>query len=329
MTETGGPRARDSVDKPLRAALERLRLEGAIFFRAEFTEGWGFESPEGADSARLLHPGAERVILFHVVAGGRCWVSLADGVRHWASGGHVIVLPYGDRHTMGGVEAAECVPFETLIAPPPWAEIPVIHHGQGGGRTDLVCGCLHSEDPLFDPELRALPPAFVARPPAGPAAGWVDATVAYALEESSQGRAEPTSTRLPELLLIEVFRLHLATAPAVERGWVAALRDPVLAPAMALLHAAPEQKWTVPELARGAAASRSVLDDRFRQVLGRSPIRYLTEWRMHVAKEMLATTDLAIVEVARRVGYEAEEAFSRAFKRTLGRSPSSWRAARS
>jgi transcriptional regulator GlxA family with amidase domain len=73
--------------------------------------------------------------------------------------------------------------------------------------------------------------------------------------------------------------------------------------------------------------SRSLLDERFRAALGRSPIRYLTEWRMHVAKELLATTTLAVSAVARRVGYDSEEAFSRAFKRALGRSPAHWRAA--
>ena len=89
----------------------------------------------------------------------------------------------------------------------------------------------------------------------------------------------------------------------------------MLAPALSLLHGAPERKWTVAELAVGAAVSRSLLDERFRQVLGRSPIRYLTEWRMHLAEELLATTDLGVAAIARRVGYESEEAFSRAFKR--------------
>ncbi len=81
------------------------------------------------------------------------------------------------------------------------------------------------------------------------------------------------STRLPELLLVEVLRLHLATAPAIERGWIAALRDPVLAPALARLHAASAYRWTVAELAASASVSRSLLDKRFRKVLGRSPIR--------------------------------------------------------
>jgi AraC-like DNA-binding protein len=74
--------------------------------------------------------------------------------------------------------------------------------------------------------------------------------------------------------------------------------------------------------------SRFLLDDRFRHVLGRSPIRYLTEWRMHVAEELLASTDLGVAQIARRVGYDSEEAFSRVFKRANGSAPSSWRASR-
>ena len=78
-----------------------------------------------------------------------------------------------------------------------------------------------------------------------------------------------------------------------------------------------------------AGVSRSLLDDRFRQVLGCSPIRYLTDWRMHVAQDLLRSTDLGVVGVAHRVGYHAEEAFSRAFKRSVGSSPGSWRMANS
>ena len=115
----------------------------------------------------------------------------------------------------------------------------------------------------------------------------------------------------------------------MDHGWLAALRDPVLAPALALVHGAPERKWTVGDLAAGAAVSRSLLDERFRAILGRSPIRYLTEWRMHLAEDLLATSDLGVLAVARRVGYDSEEAFSRAFKRAAGLPPSHWRAARS
>jgi AraC-like DNA-binding protein len=132
-------------------------------------------------------------------------------------------------------------------------------------------------------------------------------------------------TRLPEMLLVEVLHIHLASAPAADDGWLAALADPILRPALAVLHNAPAEHWTVGSLARECAVSRSVLDARFREVLGRSPIRYLTDWRMHLAEDLLATTDLGVASVAHRVGYDAEEAFSRAFKRAHGDSPSKWR----
>lgn len=169
----------------------------------------------------------------------------------------------------------------------------------------------------------------MVRPPPGPARTWFDASIAYALEESSgQGRGI-RSTKLPELLLIEVVRLHLANAPSAERGWLAALRDPVLAPAMRAIHTAPQRKWTVADLAMEAAVSRSLLDDRFRDVLGLLPIRYVNEWRMRVAQDLLANTEVTVAAIARCVGYDSEEPFSRAFKRAHGQSPSLWRAGRS
>ena len=342
MSTTGsfGPRRAGSSSTLLQAALEQLRLEGAIFFRSELTEAFAFESTPLA-VAGALHPGAQRLILFHIVARGSCWVAAADGERHWAAEGDVIVLPYGDQHTIGGAAPADVVPIMALLDPPPWETMPHLRHGGGGDRTDLVCGYLHSEDPLFDPAMRVFPPAFVVRLPSA-AAAWVQASIQYALEDQSPredqsslekgsraaSRVSLISTRLPELVLIEVLDAHLATAPAADQGLIAALHDPVLAPAVALLHSSPARRWTVADLASSAAVSRSLLDERFRQVLGRSPIRYLTEWRMHLADELLATTDTGVVAIAHRVGYESEEAFSRAFKRARGLSPSHWRAAR-
>jgi len=312
----------------LQSALERLRLEGAVFLRAEYREPWAYESLTARETAKILRPDSDRVILFHVVASGTCWVAVDDGDKHWARRGDVIVLPYGDQHRMGGVQNAGLVSISTFLQMPPWRQMPVIRHGADGELTDVVCGYLHSRDPLFDPGLRVFPPVLVVRPPDGPAADWVRANVAYALEHTEAAPSSPgiVMSRLPELLLVEVLRLHLASAPAADQGWLAALNDPVLQPAMSLLHSAPERRWTVTTLAREAAVSRSVLDARFRDVLGRSPIRYVTEWRMHIAEDLLATTDLGVGVVARRVGYDAEEAFSRAFKRAHGESPSVWRA---
>jgi AraC-like DNA-binding protein len=308
-------------------ALARLRLEGAIYLRAEYSERWALADQGGPMFAGMMHPGAERLILFHVVASGRCWVSTPDGERYWANAGEVIVLPYGDAFGMGGAEPVDPVSIMSVVPPPPWTEMPIVRHGEGGTRTDIVCGFLYSEDPLFDPALKAFPPAFVVRPPSGPARSWFDASIAYALEETSGGGGIRT-TKLPEMLLIEVLRLHLANAPASQQGWLAALRDPLLAPAMTAIHSAPERKWTVADLATEAAVSRSSLDGRFREVLGLPPMRYVNEWRMRVAQGLLSTTEATVAAIARRVGYDSEEAFSRAFKRAHGQSPSMWRGER-
>jgi AraC-like DNA-binding protein len=313
---------------PLRAALQNLRLDGAIFFRAEFTENWAFRSPL-KDLTQALRPGAKSMILFHIVAAERCWISTPGGERHWANRGDVIVLPYGDDYLMGGPEPADVVPIMTLMTRPPWDTMPVLAHGAGGNRTDIVCGHMYSDDPLFDPGMRAFPPVFVVRVPDGPAARWVASSINYALAVTTESLpAPPESTRLPELLLTEVLRIHLETAPMVEHGWIAALHDRVLAPAMVALHAEPERKWTVPELASAAMVSRSVLDQRFREILRQSPIKYLTQWRMHLADDLLQTTDLSVSVISRRIGYESEEAFSRAFRRSHGDSPGAWRSAR-
>jgi len=311
------------------SALEQLRLDGALFFRSELTEPFEFESSPLA-LADALVPGADRLTLFHIVASGSCWIAVDDGVRHWADEGDVIVMPYADHYAMGGEGPTESVSILSLLEPLPWAVIPLLRHGGGGRRTEIVCGYMHSSDPLFDPAMRALPSVFVVRLSSGPASRWVRASIDYALAGAmppSNLSARAIDTRLPELVLTEVLRVHLATAPSIDHGWLAALHDPILAPALAALHRDPVRRWTVAELAAHVGASRSSLDDRFRQVLGQSPIRYLTAWRIHLAADLLVTTELSVFTIARRVGYDSEEAFSRAFKRHRGVAPSHWRAA--
>lgn len=312
---------------PLDAALARLRLDGAIFLLGEYSESWAYQSMPPADAAVLLAPGAPHMILFHLVASGRCWIEAGGGERLWADAGDVIVIPYNDEHRMGGVGEAALVPITTLIDPPPWQRMPVIRHGGGGSLTSVVCGYLTCDDPLFDPRLRALPPTFVVTPPEGPAREWVRASIDLALSQTAAIRADrlATPTGVPELLLREVLRLHLASAPSAQDGWMNAIRDPVVAPALAAIHASPDRKWTLFDLAREANVSVSLLDQRFRETLGLAPIRYLAGWRMHLAQDLLRSSGLGVAAVARRIGYESEEAFSRAFKRRHGLSPSAWR----
>ena len=167
-------------------------------------------------------------------------------------------------------------------------------------------GHLHSKDTLFDPAMRALPPVFVVRVPDGPAARWVASQHQLRARRHHRFAARAAVIdEAAELLLTEVLRLHLATAPMAEHGWIAALQDQVLAPAMAQLHAAPQRKWTIRRTGqhrgRFPLGARPTLP---RCPRGRSPIRYLTEWRMRLADDLLRTTQLSVSAIARRVGYE-------------------------
>jgi AraC-like DNA-binding protein len=313
------------ADVTLAATLDQMRLNGAIFFRAELTDAFAFESAPLAFADRIV-PDPDRLIVFHIVVTGECWVTTDGAEPQWAQAGDVIVMPYGDRYVMGGRTPVTPTPLE-LPGPPPWKSIPLARVGGGGPRTEVVCGYLHSAHPLFDPVLRALPAAFVVRPPVR-AAAWVRASVDYAMDARPDAEAVPAAERLPELVLTEVLRVHLATAPTANHGWLAALGDPVLAPALALIHGQPGHNWSVTELATRTHVSRSQLDGRFRQLLGLSPIRYLTLWRMRLARDWVTTTDLTVGAIGRKVGYQSEEAFSRAFKREHGVPPSRLRSRR-
>ncbi len=307
--------------------LDLVRLGGAIFLHSDFREPWAYTSPPGQDLAATVLPGTKSLCLFHIIGRGHCQIALERDGRPFAlREGDVVVMPYGDAHTIGAPPGTPPVSIFDLLPLPPWSTFPTIDHGGDGEHTVVVCGYLGGDALLFDPVLRALPPLFVVHPPAGPAATWVAASVEYAVMASqSFSRASRMTQRLPELLFTEVLRLYLESGDAKVSGWLAALRDPVVGRALALLHADPARTWTVPDLARGVAASRTVLVERFRDLLGRPPIRYLTEWRLSLASGLLRTTQLGVAEIASQVGYESVEAFSRAFKRELGRAPAHWR----
>lgn len=306
--------------------LSRIRLSGAIFLRGEYTAPWAFDSPEAGDLVDLLAPGAQRLILFHIVREGEAWVG-ALGERIDLEPGDLAVLPHANRHLMGSRPGrAEPIPIADLLPPPPWQGVPVCRFDGGGVNTGVVCGYLKCDELLFNSFMRRLPAVFRVRPPEGPSSDLIRACLNYALDERSHPRngAAPLMTRMPELLLIEALRLYSEDS-ASDTGWLAAISDPVVGRALVLLHAEPARRWTVEELACRAATSRSVLDERFRKLLGQPPMRYLTEWRMQIAADMLKDTSAKLAAIAHTVGYGSEEAFGRAFQRHLGVSPGHWR----
>jgi AraC-like DNA-binding protein len=147
------------------------------------------------------------------------------------------------------------------------------------------------------------------------------------VEESRAQRvgADSVLTRLAELMFVEVLRRYIESLPPEQRGWLAGLRDDVVGRGLGLLHSAPAHPWTLDELASRVATSRSAFADRFTALLGQPPMQYLAQWRMQLAAGRLATGNAKVATVAEEVGYESEEAFSRAFKRLMGVSPAAWR----
>jgi transcriptional regulator GlxA family with amidase domain len=131
--------------------------------------------------------------------------------------------------------------------------------------------------------------------------------------------------KLSELMFIEVVRRYLEALPPEQAGWLAGLRDPFVGKALSLMHGAPAQDWMIEELAKQVGLSRSVLADRFSDLVGMPPMQYLANWRMQIATSLLSAGKTNIATVAAETGYSSEAAFSRAFKKMVGVPPSEWR----
>ncbi|MEO8756935.1 MAG: AraC family transcriptional regulator [Devosia sp.] len=199
----------------------------------------------------------------------------------------------------------------------------MLSYGGGGDLTQMVCGYFSCDELLFNSFLRSLPPVIKVRP-TGATASLFEAGLAYALEDGELCGGVTTTRRVPEMLLVEALRLYSEQSEA-PTGWLAAIGDTLVSRALKLIHDEPARDWNVDELARQSHTSRSVLGERFRALLGQSPIRYLVEWRMQLAAEPLRATDLRLAAVADRTGYGSEAAFSRAFRRHVGQAPAEWR----
>src|SRR5262249_24191370 len=149
---------------------------------------------------------------------------------------------------------------------------------------------------------------------------WLESALRYSLDGAidTQPGGSVVMAKLAEMLFIEAVRRYVDAQPAEEQGWLAGLRDPHVGRALALMHEQPAHCWTIEELGREVAMSRSSLALRFTQVLGQSPMAYLASWRMRLAARMLADEERPIIRIAEETGYESESAFNRAFKRAFG-----------
>lgn len=158
---------------------------------------------------------------------------------------------------------------------------------------------------------------------------WLEANLQFVASEMASGLpgAQTVVSRLADILFVQAIRAYLAESGARSKGWLRGLLDPQIGHALALMHQRPEAPWTVQSLAADVGMSRSAFAARFTDLVEESPLVYLTRWRMSRASTLLRGTS-GIAEVATKVGYDAESAFSKAFKRWMGKAPGAYRRAR-
>jgi transcriptional regulator GlxA family with amidase domain len=175
--------------------------------------------------------------------------------------------------------------------------------------------------------LGGLPPVFKVNIRNDHAGQWLEDSLKFSAGEASAQRAgsEAVLARLSEALFVETVRRYMSELPPQQTGWLAGARDPGVGTALAHLHRAPEQPWTIASLAQEVGVSRSVLAERFRHFLGKPPMTYLAEWRLQLGARMLNSTSHSVARIAGDVGYESEQAFNRAFKREFGAPPARFR----
>jgi AraC-like DNA-binding protein len=273
---------------------------------------------------------ADHVAFFHFLTEGTCKVRLAEGGEvMMAKAGDLIFFPQEGRHLMGtdlhlAPMEADAFAASTNI---PDAEVLQLRYGGGGAVTRFVCGYLACERSTFRPLFEALPRLLCIPVGDGPASALLGELLRAGVRESSAMRpgADSMLAKVAELLFVEAMRRYMESLPPGGKGWLAGVRDAQVGRALSLLHAEPTRAWTVDDLSRAVALSRSALAERFAALVGESPMHYLTRWRLALAAQMLREGRQPVMRVAERSGYESETAFNRAFKREFGIPPATWR----
>jgi len=297
--------------------LESIRVRSLVSGRFEFTAPWALR----IDSGR---PG------FLVVTRGTCWLEADDAVPVQLAGGAFVLLPRApgyvirDSRRTRPVSASELK--KTCTHHRGCQPGGVFQYGGGGALTTLVGGSFEAETGIGNPLLASLPSIIHVRSDQGTPVQWLESTLQFMSSEMASGQpgAATVVSRLADILFVQAVRAHLAQSPE-RAGWLRALVDPQIGQALGAIHEQPGAPWTVESLAASVGMSRSAFAARFAQLVGEPPLTYLTRWRMTRASRLLLSGSTSIGRIASEVGYDAEAAFSKAFRRWNGRAPGTYR----
>jgi AraC-like DNA-binding protein len=314
---------------PMDALSDILRvvgLTGGVFLDAEFSAPWAIAGKVGPEQCTPFMVAPREVICFHYVVEGEFLLVVGDGEPMRVQAGEALLLPRNPLHVLASDANTPVVPVGDILKPSGEPGLARLTYGGGGARTRLVCGFLGGNEQM-NLLVSNLPAAMIVDLESMPGGDWVARSFTYAAQTLAEGDpgAATVLTKLSELLFVETVRRFLSALPADRTGWMAGLRDPAVAKALALLHSDVAADWTAEGLARAVNMSRSAFAERFTAIVGQPPMRYLTAWRMQRAARDLVESRRSIAQIAHGIGYESEAAFTRAFRREFGAPPAAWR----
>jgi AraC-like DNA-binding protein len=304
---------------PLGEALHFLRMSGTFYCRSELTAPWA-----------LALPPMKGCLSFHVVTSGRCWLETEGETPRRLDAGDLALVPHGEGHRLSSEPGTPAPRIDELEHEHVSERYAILRHGGGGKPTALVCGAVRFDHPAAHHLVKVLPRVIHVEAAASPhlaMTDWMQSTLRLMAAEAKELRpgGETVITRLADILVIQAIRSWIERDPSAQTGWLGALQDRQIGRAIALIHRDPARAWSVASLANEVAMSRSGFAARFTELVGEPAMQYVTRWRMHVALTWLREDDAALGEMAARLGYQSQAAFSRAFKRFVGVSPGSAR----
>lgn len=296
---------------PLAQILRSLSLTSSVWSRGCFSAPWAVKTA-GADGA-----------IFHaIVSGQACAIRRSDGRRVLLQPGELVLFARGESHIMCDAPSTPAVPLSSLDGDE--APITTLQYGGGGEQANIICGSFAFEHQAGATFLELLPAMLHVAKGSTRLVSWFASTLDLMDQEIEAGSlgSEVVAARLADVLFVQILRASIEALPEESAGWLAALRDPQIGRALALIHTKPSVRWTVEELAAAANLSRSTFFERFSRLVGQSPARYLTRWRVQTAADLVRKRpELSNAELAGLVGYDSEDAFARAFKRHFGSTP--------
>ena len=300
--------------------LGSLRLSGGVVIDAEFKGDFCVNAEFTPGHFEPFFPVPEKLLSYHYVRSGKLIVEV-DGMAPVAlSAGDVAILPRNDPHRLEsrvGLPPADASAISRVTAD----GVHRVTTGTDGPKAEVWCGFLATAKSSEHPLLDALPPLLTLNI-AGGEAEWLDSSMRFLAERQPSSEVV---ARLSEVFVAQAVREYVDRLPAGAKGWMRGLVDPAVSKALSIIHRRYAEELDVEMLAREAGVSRTVLGERFGELLDELPMRYCARWRMRIACNMLREGKQNTANIAYSVGFSSEAAFNRAFKREYGVPPAAWR----